>query len=132
MADLTTFSRRMAKRAEKFPGGVNKLMQRIAIAVDQAVVLATPVDTGRARSNWMASVGEPSSETGPAVSANDAIGSAKAIIETSESGKEIHLTNNLPYISPLNDGSSAQAPKNFVEEAVAVGLKQANKFKVLD
>ncbi len=34
-------------------------------------------------------------------------------------GGRLFLSNNVPYISRLNDGSSGQAPAGFVQAAIA-------------
>lgn len=72
----------------------------------------TPVDSGRARNNWFASIGAPSSETtesltGNEISIND--------IPNFVIGKKVFFTNNLPYIERLEyDGWSQQAPVGWV------------------
>ena len=118
MADLNGFARRMKIRGAQVESGVNKAVQKVALAIDQAVVLATPVDTGRARSNWQVSLIVPILSTrepyapgrslGLSESANAraAIGQAKAIIPARKPEQEIHITNNLHYISDLNRGDS--------------------------
>ena len=72
---------------------------------------------GRARSNWFMSSGaanrtttEDTQPTKSAQVANNAIAAANAVIYPT-----IIISNNLPYILPLNDGHSSQAPKKFVE-----------------
>lgn len=134
--DLQGFSKRMQKRADKLPGGVNRAKRRVALAVDQALVLATPVDTGRARANWFASLDTPldADETfrPKDTSGQGALNQGAGVIGRVKPGQVIFFTNNLPYIVPLNQGSSAQAPAGFVEEAVAAGVREARKVKVLD
>lgn len=36
----------------------------------------------------------------------------------------IYISNNLPYIRPLNDGHSTQAPAGFVDAAIQRGVRQ--------
>lgn len=106
-----------------------RLKRRLALAVDQAVVVATPVKSGRARSNWRVNIGSPAKgvidslgvgegATGPALAA------AASAIEGAPDGADfpIHLTNNLSYIIPLNDGHSAQAPAGFIQRSIAQSL----------
>lgn len=107
------------------------LCRRLALGIDQRLVLNTPVDTGRARSNWLASVGtsrsdtieeyvpnskEKAGELGP--NAIAAIQQADAALKTCPDFPVIYLANNLPYIQRLNEGSSVQAPAGFVEAAI--------------
>lgn len=96
------------------------------------------MDTGRARSNWIAAIGGPASsvidayapgDAGSTAGANtqSAIDQAESVISGYNYGEEIHLTNNLPYIQRLNDGYSAQAPANFVEMAVMEAVAAARR-----
>lgn len=122
--------------------GANVTARRCALAVDAAVVLGTPVDTGRARSNWQVQIGssidtsiEPyapgaQGSTG-GKNAQAAIDQAKAVIATRKAGQDIHITNNLAYIGKLNDGSSAQAPAGFVEAAVLAGVASVRGSRIL-
>lgn len=130
MPSLSDFSRRITVRGRGIAERSDQLVRKVALAADQAVVMGTPVDTGRARSNWIAAIGGPASatidayapgESGSTEAANTqaAIDQAESVIRGYNYGEEIHLTNNLPYIQRLNDGYSAQAPANFVEQAVA-------------
>lgn len=141
--DLRQFGRKMKVKGALVEENAGKLLRKVALAVDSAVVLATPVDTGRARSNWQVEIGQPASGTiepltgvrkgfegsGSAVAAAS-IEAAKAVIETAVPGDTIHITNNLDYIGRLNDGWSAQAPAGFVEEAVQNGVQRIRKAKI--
>ena len=48
-----------------------------------------------------------------------------------DKNQSIHITNNLPYIGRLNDGHSAQAPKDFVRIAALAGLAAVRSLQVL-
>lgn len=122
----------------------DRLTRKVALAADAAVVLGTPVDTGRARSNWQAELDKPAEgEVNPfspgeagstgGQNARSAIGAAAAVVSkyNGDRNREIHLTNNLPYIGRLNDGWSAQAPAGFVEEAVHAGAAQIKGASLL-
>ena len=119
-------------------------MRMAALAADQAVVLGTPVDKGRARSNWIVSLGAPSRSTvDPYVpgkggstagdNANAALAQGAAVIG-GYSGLihgSIVISNNLPYIGRLNAGSSKQAPAGFVEKAVQSAARAVQKARVV-
>lgn len=123
----------MGKRIEE---NADALTRKTALAVDAAVVIATPVDEGRARSNWQVNLDGPADGTVDAYSPGEegstggantraAIEQGKSTISTYQGGRAgaaIHITNNLPYIKRLNDGWSGQAPAGFVENAVLVGV----------
>lgn len=101
-----------------------EVLRKISIKVMQAIVLATPVDTGRARGNWFVSLGKPTTKTRK--NAKDKTGGAiiaentGIITSAPEETTDIHISNNLPYIVPLNEGHSAQAPAGYVEKALQV------------
>lgn len=129
----------MNKLGQTVEDNATLLVRRAALATDAAVVLATPVDTGRARSNWQASLNAPATGTREAyvegssgssagANAQAAIDQGKTVIGATKNGDAVHLTNNLPYIGRLNEGHSAQAPAGFVEEAIQVGLQAVRDF----
>lgn len=136
MPGLREFSGRIRIRAKRIEENADALVRKVALAVDTAVVMATPVDEGRARSNWQVGIGEApegikepyspgkGGDTG-AANAQEAIEQGKRIIHRYTKGSTIHITNNLPYIQRLNDGWSAQAPAGFVEKAVVIGVAAA-------
>lgn len=137
--DLQGFSKRMTLLADRVAKNAPALVRKVALAADQAVVLSTPVDTGRARSNWIAQIGSAPSTViesyapGQAgASAQGALDQAAAVISGYTSGQEIHITNNLPYIQRLNDGFSPQAPAGFVEKAVQNAVKTLKAGRLLD
>ncbi len=133
------FIARMNFRADQVPVEVNRVKRLAALAVDQTIVLATPVDTGRARSNWLVTTDAPSDQMispyaplapgkdpfkiGEGQNANAAMDQGKQVIAQVLPGQSVCVTNNLPYIGRLNEGYSAQAPANFVEAAIDAGLK---------
>lgn len=137
MPSLNEFARRIKKRADKIPEAANRIKRRVALTVDQAIVLATPVDTGRARSNWLVAIDRAPVDVvdppgSPGEAATKALDDGRAVIGRSKSEQTIHITNNLPYISKLNAGSSQQAPAMFVEEAITKGVREVSRSKVLD
>ena len=127
---LKAFQRRMKVLSKITLGNVEKRVRKAALAADQVAVIATPVDTGRARANWRVGIG-----TNPAgfdEDATDKSGSAtiaqgQSTISTWKSGQgSIFISNNVPYIIPLDEGSSAQAPNGMS----AAAIQAARKFLV--
>lgn len=133
MPSLAQFARRIRKRGLQVEVNVDKLVAQVAIVIDQTVVSSTPVDTGRARANWQASIGTPITEELDAedVSGQDTISRNNAVIKRRKSGQSVWLSNNLSYIEALNNGSSAQAPANFVQLAVQAGIAFLRRRKVV-
>ena len=146
MSSFSQFSKRMGKIATDVEVNADKTARKTVLAVDQAVVLSTPVDKGRARSNWVAELDVPfegelepyvageALGLGEAGNASAALAQAAAVASAYNGNinSEVHITNNLPYIQVLNDGSSDQAPANFVEEAVIEGTRAVKDAKLLE
>ena len=123
MASPKEFARRIAEHAARVEDNGNRIKRKATLAIDATLVLATPVDTGRARSNWQANLGGSASGEVEATTAGQALNRNKSVVTGSMPQQAIHLTNNLPYIGRLNEGYSAQAPAGFVEKAVLNGIR---------
>lgn len=94
------------------------------------LAVATPVDTGKARSNWRVSIGGPITseiETfGPGSTASaSAIAAGFSIFARYVPGQDIYIRNNVPYIGALNRGHSKQAPPGYIEAAVDRAVDEA-------
>lgn len=105
-------------------GDAEIIFKKIALELDQRVVLMTPVDTGRARANWFPSINTSALGTIDASdrSGSSALSKATRVVAQAALGDVIWLTNNLPYILALENGHSGQAPGGMVDaslEAVA-------------
>lgn len=140
------FSRRMRVVGSQLPENVNRVVRKVALAVDQTVVMATPVDTGRARSNWVVSLGSPTereiepyqplpkgtdpSKFGESGNARGALEQGKVVIAARRPEQTICITNNVEYIEKLNDGHSAQAPAMFVEQAIDAGIAAVRETRL--
>ena len=127
MANFTQFIRNIQRRGGQVEDGVDRIVKAAALEIDAAVVQATPVDTGRARSNWIVQINRAA--TGQVTSSSfdrsgqGAITQGMGVIRSFNvrNDSSIHITNNTPYIGDLNNGTSAQAPANFVQQAVSNG-----------
>lgn len=136
----------MRRRAANVPLEANRVARKVALAVDQTLVMGTPVDTGRARSSWIVALGEASdavvepyaplppgtdpgkfSETANAQAAMD---QGQQAIGQKKPEQPVHITNNVEYIRPLNEGHSAQAPAMFVEAAIAEGVAAVKNERI--
>lgn len=137
MGDLRSFSKTMKLIGANISTNADVLVRKVALAVDSTVVLATPVDTGQARSNWQVSLDQPEQATIPAYdpgkggstaqsNTDKAIEQGKQVIGSYKGGVDICIANNLDYIDDLNNGKSTQAPAGFVEEAVLAGVAMVN------
>ena len=104
-------------------------VKKAAIAIDQKVITSTPVDTGRARYNWLVKVGQPDTRVldtpgSKSQGTRDALTQGREATSGYKLGDSgIYITNNLPYIERLNNGYSAQAPAGMVERAIQAGKR---------
>lgn len=98
-----------------------KIARVATLELFSGVIKATPVDTGRARGAWTTSVGAPA----PSPDREDKIPKGQpggeAFDEVFEktpqgAGQVTFLSNNLPYIEELENGSSTQAPEGMVRK----------------
>lgn len=140
MPSLAAFGRSAKRLSKRIRDNVDAGWRATALVVDQTVVTSTPVDTGRARSNWRVDT-KPSTdqrapyapgEGGSTAAANTAAALAQGREAVQSAvGDALYISNNLDYIGELNAGSSAQAPANFVEKAVDAGVQQVRKIRAL-
>jgi hypothetical protein len=109
----------------------NKALRIAAIKTWGKIIRMTPVDTGRARSNWFIgmSVGSEintvNRRRGPQYINNE--------LPSDLLNNKVYLYNNLPYIDRLEYGYSGQAPKGMVRVSL-LGWDRALKkaFKGLE
>jgi hypothetical protein len=134
MAELDRLAERMQELKQAIPQAASDLAAHIARTIQNDLVFVTPVDESTALSNWVLTVDEPwfvelsayyLGESGSTQnqSINAALQQAERQLALKKPGMPIFITNNVPYIRALNDGSSAQAPAGFFERAVLLGRK---------
>lgn len=120
MAD-SSFSLDIAKFLAKLPGREDLVVRKIALDLTTRIVKRTPVDTGRARGNWSASLGAPdivaTEQTDKSGQAT--IAAASATVGALAAGTDFYLANSLPYIRRLEYGHSKQAPSGMLRTSVA-------------
>lgn len=130
MATPAVFAKRIETVGLKIEGNVEQGLRKAVLAIDNALVSTTPVDTGRARSNWLANLDSPSLDTTKAT-----VPSARTAttVQRFKLGRNtaIHLTNNLPYIKSLDEGTSQQQPAGFVKRAIFAGVAAVKSVKLL-
>jgi hypothetical protein len=118
----TQFSSTLAEFAEKLRIKAGTLQKKITFDMHGDIMQRTPVDTGRARANWFATVGEPSKEVhlyADAKSGDSAIPQPQSPPLEIDGTRDTYIINNLPYIKPLDEGHSKQAPNGMVKLAMA-------------
>ena len=108
---------------------VNREARALGINLLNGLVMLTPVDTGRAKGNWFVglnksvrTIEEDRRQSAALSEGLNVVGGAKSI-----KYPEIVLSNNLPYIEPLNTGTSDQAPSMFIETEIDRVVNARNK-----
>jgi hypothetical protein len=110
---------------EEIDAFVERQVRYIALSILEGVVEMTPVDTGRARSNWHVSLNAPNLATkepyAPGVkgstgkqNAGAAVEAGAVTISDAPAYGSIWISNGLPYIGKLESGHSGQAPSGMV------------------
>lgn len=131
----------MSAIADKVVDEAEKAVRKVGFVVHQSVTLRTPVDTGYARSNWLVTNGAPSPNVivptslgaGGSTAAQitqESLQAGKAAIERHAQGQDLYITNNVEYIKPLEEGSSAQAPQGMAKQAVVDGKAYAQGLRI--
>lgn len=115
-----SFSQQIAQFGVQAAGRIENVRKGVIIKLFSAVILDTPVDTGRARANWQVSENAPiKNETGTTDKSGRApIAAVEAAAKNSNGDVSIYLSNNVPYIGRLEDGYSRKAPEGMVKRNV--------------
>ena len=129
--DLKLLDKTIKLSVEKIDSELLTAVKKVAVAVDGALVLATPVDTGLARNNWLPSLNVKRNFFDATVKGSPVnVKRTKGQLLKLELGDIIYFTNNLPYIGKLNKGSSKQAAANFVQKAALTAANSLTGLRV--
>ena len=137
---LLDLAARMKRLATAVDAAASNHAVKVALTIVGDLAYHTPVDTSKALSNWVVSIGTPTfkridpyffGESGSSrnASAQQTIAAAKAMLANKKPGQVIYITNSQPYIRRLNEGYSRQAPAGFVERSVLIGRRVKFEFK---
>lgn len=101
-----SFSKDISKFGAKAVQGIQEIRAQTTIALFNAVIRDTPVDTGRARANWQVTAGAPAagsmltmSQSKTTIEPNE-----QALIVATNGDTPVFLTNNLVYAWKLEYG----------------------------
>ncbi len=122
-----------------------KVHAAVTEAVYLGIVQKTPVLTARARGNWIPSLGAPSEEHGEHLNAGVSLtgvpptsterGYGKAIKQKLEAlplgSQTAYVTNNLDYISRLENGYSPKAPPGAMVQQTIINTLDGLKVEVV-
>lgn len=155
---LKIFSKRMDELSRSVEGMADQALRKAALVADQVAVTMTPVKTGRARANWIVSIntlqesdddptlsGAEGSTARGAVNAQTAIDQAQGVLGVSlkfggsnakgqfiRKAPVIFLSNTLPYIEALDNGSSQQATNGMTRAAIDAAIDQIKRERFLN
>jgi hypothetical protein len=133
MRTLTQLADQLDKYAVTGPSArANDLSVKAAETILTDLLRSTPADTGKAISNWIVSLDEPSRLELPSyapgkkgstavVCQTIALEAAIFVLRSKLAGQTIYICNSLPYIRVLDGGSSTQEPEGFVDRAMLLG-----------
>lgn len=117
---MSTFTLQIGEFAAQAKENAQQVVRKVAGDALAKVVLRTPVDTGRARANWVTTYGNPSFVTTAKVdkTGEGTILKGQGTIRRAPAGETIYILNSLPYAIPLEYGHSKQAPAGMVRVTV--------------
>lgn len=139
-----SFSKKMTLIADGILENAEETMIKASLAADQVLAMGTPVDTGRARGSWTASIavfapiadidrGFPGTlEERKVAAAQFALDQGIGVISGYKLGTgSIFITNEVFYIELLDQGFSPQASDGMTNEAVDVAHVIIQQAKLL-
>lgn len=113
-----------------------KTIRGTAISLFSAIIMDTPVITGRLRGNWQASLAKPITTATPFTDqgGSQTVSSASAVANSFKIDNVLYLTNNVEYAERVERGyPNGQRPKGMVAvntakfEATIERLAKKNK-----
>lgn len=117
---MSDFMRAIDKFIAKANGNVDQVIRQTVVLTAQGLVQRTPVDTGRARANWILGVGNIDLTTSNRTDKGGGSTVSRVAAEVASArGRVFYITNALPYIQRLEDGWSKQAPAGMVSVTLA-------------
>lgn len=101
--DILAFNRKVKKNAEI-------IFRKVSFDTYGDIIRMTPVDTGRAKGNWLLQINNMPNYTTEELDKTGSIGISEAASVTNRLriGNSLFIINNLPYIKALEDGHSPQ------------------------
>lgn len=117
---------------KKVRQAISNGIKSAAIELNGDLAFETPVKTGAAQWNWIPSIGTPSGDIVTTKGDSEQLAQQGTQERASQllsdydvlTDGDIWISNNLPYIAPLNNGTSQQADAGFVDALVSnIGIK---------
>lgn len=105
---------------------LSKDAAQVMIDIQRGLMEETPVDTGWAQNNWIASLGVPVKEVQGSPDNITPPEHGIVIFSKWKIKGPAYIRNNVPYITELNEGSSQQAPSGYVDDIIETVIQRAN------
>ena len=117
MSSVAEFNRELnAWAAKRLPTEVRDLTKRVALEGFRRIVFRNRVDTGRSRGAWLIEINKPASGEGqPDKNGGSTVADGISRLGALKPFQDVHITNNVEYVSYLEEGSSQQAPAGMVD-----------------
>lgn len=133
---MAGFGAQLAKFAKQAGKNADLVVTKVCLDAATRVIEKTPVDTGRLRANWQATIGQPAGGQVEAEDKQGAMTIQKVLGPAGQApGRLFYLTNNLSYAvvaefgmwgsgdgatqKTTRDGHSIQAPSGMVRVTMA-------------
>ncbi len=107
-----SFASDLRRHAKNVDVSLDRMVIGVLFKANQLIIKRTPVDTGRARGGWIATLGAPSTSSPVAPSGNP-IATANATARKAL-GKVYYLANNVSYIGVLEYGGYPNPPASGI------------------
>lgn len=115
-----SFYSQTLKSTKRLQKHMDTVRRESIIALFDMAVFRTPVDTGRARGNWICTLNEPSRGSMENSDETTSLNEIRSVVANSKVTDAVWLSNNLEYISALEYGWSAQAPNGMMRLSAAL------------
>lgn len=118
--NLRQFNARVRKLTKSLPRDQQvRFQKKIVLEALRRIVLKTPVKTGRARGNWQTTINtRPGNVLDVRSGDRNPISAGLSALGRLRPGQIVYLTNNVPYIIFLEEGTPNMAPIGMVKTTV--------------
>jgi len=99
-----SFQLELKKFADNYENRLDTVNRATMLSLFSAIILDTPVKTGRLRGNWQTTIGSPATGTLGTKSKSGNVSIKRAKQNAGEVGETTYFTNNLPYAARIEDG----------------------------
>jgi hypothetical protein len=107
------------KQLAQLKKDIANITKKLAVDIIEDCASDTPVRSGYAQSQWQLTTGNGHQKEIRSVS--DIVSEAKSV--EFQLGQPLHIINETPYISILNDGSESHSPIYFIEKSIDSNTK---------